>query len=56
VAAWPLTVQGFTLQQNSDLTTTNWVDATNHVQDIGREHQVILPPLAGQQFYRLKYP
>ena len=56
VAAWPLTVQGFTLQQNSDLTTTNWVNATNQVQDIGREHQVILPPLAGQQFYRLKYP
>jgi hypothetical protein len=50
VVAWP----GYTLQQNSDLTTTNWVNAANAINLVGNEYQAVILPLAGQQYYRLK--
>jgi len=52
VVTWP----GFILQQNSDLTATNWVYATNPIRVVSNEYQIIVSPLAGQEFYRLKYP
>ena len=56
VVVWTTNLPGFTLQQNSDLTTTNWVNATNVSQVVGNENQVTISPLVGQRFYRLKHP
>jgi hypothetical protein len=48
--AWP----SYALQQNSTLTTTNWVNATNAIRIVGSEYQISISPSATQQFYRLK--
>jgi hypothetical protein len=56
VVTWPETFSGYTLQQNPNLKTTNWVDATNPVTVVSNEFEVIIPPLMGQQFYRLLDP
>ncbi len=53
VVTWPLAWSGYTLQQNSDLTTTNWVDKTNPITADSNEFQVVIPLLSGQVFYRL---
>ncbi len=50
VVAWP----GYMLQQNSDLTTTNWVNVTNAINLVGNEYQAVVSPSSGQQYYRLK--
>jgi hypothetical protein len=50
-----LTWSGYMLQQNSNLTTTNWVNVTNAITVVGSEYQTIISPLVNQQFYRLKY-
>jgi hypothetical protein len=50
-----LTWSGYLLQQNSNLTTGNWVNATNAISTSGNNYQVTTP-LAGQQYYyRLKF-
>jgi hypothetical protein len=54
--SWPSPPGNFVLQQNSDLTTTNWMTVTNLSTITDFQNQVILPPAAGSQFYRLKYP
>ena len=56
VVTWPSSSTYFTLQQNSDLTTTGWMKVTNFVGTAGDEYQVILSPASSGQFYRLKYP
>jgi hypothetical protein len=50
VATWT----GYLLQQNSDLTTTNWVNVTNTITVVGSQYQAVILPLASQQFYRLQ--
>ena len=55
VLSWPSPPGGFVLQQNSDLTTTNWLTATNLSTFANFQNQVILAPTNGNQFYRLKY-
>ena len=50
VVAW----SGYILQQNSNLTTTNWVNATNAITVVGNEYQAIISASDGQQFYRLE--
>lgn len=51
---WPLSsFASFSLQQNSDLTTTNWVNVTNATSVMDGEDQVILPTTAAQSFFRL---
>ena len=56
VAAWPLASAGFRLQQNANLSPTNWSDVTNAAVLAGNELQIILSPASSQRFYRLKYP
>lgn len=56
VVAWPSSSAIFTLQQNSDLTATGWINVTNQTGATGDEIQVILSPSSRGQFYRLKYP
>ena len=55
VAAWATASTGFTLQQNSTVAGTNWVDVTNAVSLAGSENQVVIPLSGSQQFYRLKH-
>ena len=48
--------KGTLLQQNADLTTTNWTTVPNTSAITNYLGQVILAPTNGSQFYRLKYP
>jgi hypothetical protein len=56
VLSWPAPPGGFVLQKNSDLTTTNWVTATNIPVVVNGRSQVTLSPATGSQFYRLAHP
>jgi hypothetical protein len=56
VVYWPSPSTGFTLQQNTNLTTTNWIAATNSVTDNGTSKFIIVSPPAGNRFYRLSNP
>ncbi len=56
VLSWPSPPGGFGLQQNSDLTSTNWTAVTNTPSITNGQNRVILSPVTGNQFYRLKYP
>jgi hypothetical protein len=50
---WPAPSTGFVLQQNTNLTTTNWVAVTNPPVEANGEKQVTVSPLAGTRYYRL---
>ena len=55
VVAWSASAPGFRLQQNSDLTTTNWTDVTSAPTVTNLQNQLILVPApTGNNFYRLK--
>jgi hypothetical protein len=54
VVSWSSSFTGFILQQNNDLSTTNWIDVTNAVSVVGEQSQVIMPPTSSNNFYRLK--
>lgn len=56
VVAWPAPSSGFSLQQNSDVGTANWISATNGISTVGSEYQLIVAPPAGNRFYRLYHP
>ena len=47
---------GFTLQQNADLRTTNWVTAPQAMTDNGTNKFIIVNPPVGNRFYRLFKP
>lgn len=52
--SWPATFTGFVLQENSDLSSTNWVDVTNAVNKTTEEFQVFISSPPENDFYRLK--
>ena len=56
VVSWPAPSTGFSLQQNSNLSTTNWSSVTNVVQNAGGNNQVTIAPPIGNRFYRLVFP
>ena len=56
VLSWPAGPAEFRVQQNSDLSSTNWVGVGQAPVLVGGESQVIVPPPAGNRFYRLKWP
>src|SRR6266478_8862259 len=51
--AWPAPSTGFSLQQNSQVGTTNWMSVTNEPLMVGSEKQVLVSPPVGNNFYRL---
>jgi hypothetical protein len=53
---WPTNAADFTLQQNTNLTTTNWVAVTNIPIVTNAQEQVIVSATNNQNFYRLKGP
>lgn len=56
IITWPAASTGFVLQENPDLSTTNWLDASNPVSVVGRNNQVVVPLQGGSDFFRLKLP
>lgn len=54
--AWPSSVSGFNLQQQSALGNPTWSPVTNVVNVVGSENRVIISPPVGNRFYRLKNP
>jgi hypothetical protein len=56
LVSWPSPPGGFGLQQNSDLTTTNWTTVTNVPAMANGQNQVVLPSGSSNQFYRLEHP
>jgi hypothetical protein len=55
VVSWPSPSIGFTLQQNSNLNTTNWVTAPQSPADDGTTRSIIVNPPTGSLFFRLKH-
>lgn len=56
VIIWPGAVIGYTLQENSSLTTTNWVNVPNAVVLTNGVNMVTVPIGGSQEFYRLVLP
>jgi len=56
IISWPAPSTGFSLQQNSNLSTTNWSTVTNAVENMGGNNQVRIAPPLGNRFYRLVFP
>ena len=56
VLAWPTNFSGFTLQQNSDLGTTNWGGAAEAVSTAGTNYQATVLTTNGPRFFRLVHP
>jgi photosystem II stability/assembly factor-like uncharacterized protein len=56
VLSWIVPSMDFVLQQNADLTTTNWTDVTTTptVNLTNLQNQLIVPLSNSNQFYRLK--
>lgn len=53
---WPaLYSDGYVLQQNTNLATTNWTVATSPLKIVDGTNQVLFP-LTGSQFFRLYHP
>ena len=56
VVSWPSPSTGFSLQQNTNLNTTNWTSVVEPVNDNGTVKSVILAPPFGNRFFRLIAP
>jgi len=56
MVSWPSTSTGFSLQQNNQLNTTNWVTSTETVADNGTTKFITVDPALGSCFYRLFKP
>jgi hypothetical protein len=54
--SWPTPPGDVVLQQNFDLTTTNWTTVTNPPAVMNGQNQVVLPSGSSNQFYRIEYP
>jgi hypothetical protein len=55
LVSWPSFWTGWTLQQNLDLTTTNWAGCTG-IADDGTNRSLTIPSPTGNRFFRLSYP
>jgi hypothetical protein len=53
---WLSPSTGFSLQQNSNLSTTNWFTASGTVSDNGTNRFIIVNPPTGNLYYRLSKP
>lgn len=56
VVFWPSPSTGFGLQQNANLSTTNWMTPAETVNDNGVSRFIIVSPPTGIRFYRLFKP
>ena len=51
--AWPSPSTGYSLQQNGDVNTTNWVGVPQTPSDDGTVKSIVVSPSSGTKFYRL---
>jgi hypothetical protein len=51
--SWFSPPTNFLLQQNTDLTTTNWTSVTDAVNSGSGSNQIALPVVSGSTFFRL---
>lgn len=58
IISWAATATGWQLQENANLTTTNWVNVATVPQEVGGRKQVVapLPTAPACKFYRLHKP
>jgi hypothetical protein len=56
VIQWPSPSAGWNLQQNTDLTTTNWNTPLETISDNGTNRFIIVSPSNGNTFFRLSNP
>jgi len=56
IVSWPSPSTGFSLQQNNQFNTTNWVTPTETVTDNGTIKFITVDPPMGNRFYRLFKP
>ena len=54
VISWPAKFTGFILQENQDITSTNWADVTAPVNVVEEKNQVVLSSAMDNNFYRLR--
>jgi hypothetical protein len=55
IVSWPSSWTGWSLMQNSDLTTSNWSACTG-IADDGTNRSLTIPSPMGSQFFRLSSP
>lgn len=56
VISWPSSATDFSLQQNSDLNTSNWIAPAESISNDGTNKFIIVNPSSGNRFYRLFKP
>ena len=56
IVQWPSPSAGWTLQENTDLSTSNWVGASDTIYDDGTNRFIVVDPTAGNQYFRLSHP
>ena len=56
VFTWTSPANGYLLQVNASLGTTNWLTLTNAPVTVGSSNQIVLPAPASNLFYRLTLP
>jgi hypothetical protein len=56
IVGWPTSATGFRLQENTDLTTTNWIDNTAATNVVSGTNLVTIAPATGSGFFRLINP
>ena len=54
--SWPSSATNYVLQQNSDLTTANWINTGLLITTNGATESVTISPPAGNLFFRLNSP
>ena len=55
VISWPLPFTGPVLQQNTNLTTTNWITSSYSITTANGTNSVTIAPPTGNLFFRLAY-
>jgi len=56
LVSWPFPSTDFNLQQNTDLSTANWIAPSETVGSNGTNKFIIVNPPTGKRFYRLVRP
>jgi hypothetical protein len=56
VISWPSPATGFVLQQNADLTTTNWTTNSDPIITNNGTNSITITPPRGNSFFRLWHP
>ncbi len=56
LVSWPLSVTGYALQQNPDISRTNWTVPSELITNDGTNQFILVTPPVGNRSYRLRKP